>query len=328
MLDVWKGIEPAVAEARLRGLRRRLSELDEALNEQQALARSLPNSFAVKLSGEGLRSMEGALRGELAEVLQYRQAERISIALDGPNFAGHSAKLSDLGVIFTRFQKLFSSVAQSIKTGPTNRGPIPLEILSGTSLRLQASFPSSFGMDIIVPTEFDLLGESLASSALTQLFQLLNVASDSERVMQLSGEIGRRSLVHLRQLSKHLSATDSTLVLDWKDFAGTRYDWKIEKHHAHRIIESIDGIVETSSITKSVEGWLVGASLLKNRFEIIQYNGSVTEGKFVVGLHAEVAKMFGYEVLGTVDETVVSDRATGESRVFHTLKAISKKEPA
>ncbi|NBB41602.1 hypothetical protein [Sphingobium yanoikuyae] len=297
-----------------------MSELDIALSDQQSLVREFPHSFAVKLSGESLRSMELALRRELAEVLRHRQAEHVSIALDGPSFANHSAKLSDLGVIFTRVQKLFSSVAQAITTGPTNRGPIPAEIMSNTALRLQTTFASSFGMDIAVPSAYDLLGESLPSETFTQLFQLLNSASDEARLMRLSGEVGRRSLVHLRHLATHLRATDATLKMGWKDFAGTRYEWSIETAGAEKIIASIDNITETRSDTSQREGWLVGASLLRNRFEILLDDGQVIEGKFVAGLSESVADAFGKRVVAVVDETEVLDRATGEARTFYTLK--------
>jgi hypothetical protein len=323
MLEVWKGIDPLVAEARLRGLRRRLSELDAALSDQQSLAREFPSSFAIKLSGNGLRSMEIALRKELSDILRHRQAEQLSVALDGPSFINHSANLSDLGFIFTRVQKLFSSVAQAITTGPTSRGPIPSSIMANTSLRLQGTYPSSFGLDIAVPASYDLLGESLPSDTFTQMFQLLNAATDDVRLMRLSGEIGRRSLVHLRHLASHFRATNATLRLDWKDFSGTRYDWSLDFGDAERIMKSIDNITETRSSSLVFEGFLVGASLLRNRFEVLLDDGIVIEGKFVSGLSTNIAENFGMRIEAKVDETEMLDRASGESRVFYTLREIN-----
>lgn len=320
MLEVWQGIDPAAAEARLRGLRRRLSELDAALADQQTLARANPNSFGIALSGDSLRSMEAALRLELVEVLRHRQAEQISIVLDGPSFAHHSAKLSDLGFIFTRMQKLFSSVAQAITTGPTTRGPIRSDIMAHTSMRLQATYASSFGMSIAVPSSYDLLGESLPSDTLGQLFQLLSAAQTDTRLMRVSGEVGRRSLVHLRHLANHLRTTDATMSVDWKDFAGTKYAWEIDRDSADKIISAIDNITETRSETKSFDGWLVGASLLRNRFEVLLDSDSVVEGKFVSGLAGAVQDTFGKRITAVMDETEVLDRVSGESRTFYTLK--------
>lgn len=322
MLEVWHGVDPLAAEARLRGLRRRLSELDAALGDQQALARANPNSFGIALSGKSLRSMEAVLRSELVEVLRHRQTEHISIVLDGPNFVKHSAKLSDLGVIFTRMQKLFSSVAQSITTGPTTRGPIRSDIMAHTAMRLQATYASSFGMNVAVPSNYDVLGESLPSDTLSQLFQLLFAAQNDTLLMRVSGEVGRRSLVHLRHLVSHLKVTESTMNVDWKDFAGTRYEWQITRESADKIIATIDNITETRSETKSFDGWLVGASLLRNRFEVLLDSDSVIEGKFVSGLANSVQETFGKQITALVDETEVLDRVSGEAKTFYTLKAI------
>ncbi|MEN3177544.1 hypothetical protein ABDK75_16385 [Gluconobacter sp. OJA] len=322
MLEIWHGVDPGAAEARLRGLRRRLSELDSALAGQQALARTNPDSFGIALSGEGLRSMEAELRRELIEVLRHRQAEHVSIVLDGPNFVEHSAKFSDLGPIFTRMQKLFSSIAQAITTGPTNRGPIRSDIMAHTAMRLQATYASSFGMNVAVASNYDVLGESLPSDTLSQLFQLLSATQNDTRLMRVSGEVGRRSLVHLRHLVNHLRATEATMNLDWKDFAGTRYEWQVTRESADNIIASIDNITETRSETKSFDGRLVGASLLRNRFEVLLDSDNVLEGNFVSGLAGSVQETFGKRITAILDETEVLDRASGEAKTFYTLKAI------
>lgn len=54
MTPIWGNIEQVEAEGRLRGLRRRLAELDEALQGQQAILREKPESFAFKLSCDSL----------------------------------------------------------------------------------------------------------------------------------------------------------------------------------------------------------------------------------------------------------------------------------
>lgn len=320
MLEIWRDIDAKVAEARLYGLRRRLSELDAAISDHQALSREFPASFALELSGKSLRSMELALTKELAETLQHRQAELFSIALDGPSFVHHSAKISELGFILTSLQKLFSSIAQSVTTGPTSRGPIPIDIRSRTSLTLRSTYQSSFGMEIIVPASFDLFGASLPSDTLTQLFKLLKATENDAEFMRLCGEIGSRSLVHLRRLVKHLRSADSALRLAWKDFSGTKYEWSLVAGRADRVLDAINNISETKSSTIELSGLLVGASLLRNRFEILLDDGNVVEGKFVAGLTRHIADKFGKKISATVDETEILDRATGQSRTFYTLK--------
>ena len=55
---LWEDIDPVEAEARMRGLVRRLSELDAALTTAQHIRAQNPHSFSAELSLESLtRSM-------------------------------------------------------------------------------------------------------------------------------------------------------------------------------------------------------------------------------------------------------------------------------
>jgi len=324
MVKSWQDVDGLEAEARLRGIRRRLSELDAALTDQQSLLRDYPDSFSIQMSTRSLSAMNEQLLQELVGVLRYRKNERLEIVLDGDNFSNHSAKFSDLGVLFSRFQRLYTSVAQAVTSGPTLRGPISSAVRMATDLRLNATFASSFGMEVYVPSDYDLLGESIASDALEQLFQLLSVSSSEQSLMPVSGAIGRRALGHLRSLAVLLNSTDSKMSIGWKDFAGSKYSWKMDREGSSKLIAAIDNIAQTRSETKKIEGLLVGASLLRNRFEIVLDNGGVIEGKFVVGLGAEIQAAFGKKIVATVDETEISDRASGDVRTYHALKGIEQ----
>lgn len=323
MVDVWTDVNALDAEARLRGLRRRLTELDGALTEQQALLRDYPDSFAFRMGVNSLLRMDWNLRSELASILRHRVHEKVELVLSGPYFAYHSARLTDLGVLFSRFQKLYSSIAQAITSGPTLRGPISATVRHKTDLRLHATFASSFGMELYVPSSFDLLGSNLSSDALQQLFQLLQASTSEHQLMPVSGAIGRRALVHLRSLASLLTSTQSELRLGWKDFAGTQYEWEVATDGAADLIRAIDNITETRSDTREVAGLLVGASLLRDRFEIVLDSGALIEGKFVAGIGSDVQAAFGKRVSATVDETEMTDRASGEVRTYHALKRIS-----
>lgn len=120
--------------------------------------------------------------------MRHRISKQVAFSLAGSAFADNSASLGNLGVFFIRLQKLYSSIAQAIRTGPTLRGPIAAEIRAATELRLADVYASSFGMKMYVPAGFDLMGNSISSDALEAFFQLLRATTVESDLMRLSGE--------------------------------------------------------------------------------------------------------------------------------------------
>jgi hypothetical protein len=114
------------------------------------------------------------------------------------------------------------------------------------------------------------------------------------------------------------------MKLGWKDFTGTQYQWGLNKTGSANLIRAIDNITQTRSETRQVWGVLVGASLLRNRFEIVLDDGALIEGKFVAGLGPEIQAAFGKRISATVDETEITDRASGDVRTYHALKVIAQ----
>lgn len=328
MTTVWMDIDPVEAEGQLRALRRRLAELDDALQGQQAILRENPESFAFKLSCESLLQIQKRLRNELVKLVRFRVNEQVAIALEGSKFAEHSASLGYLGYFLIRIQKLYSSIAQAIKTGPTLRGPIGSDISLATELRLANVYPSSFGMKMFVPSSFDLMGNSVASDTLESMFQLLKATDDEQKIMSLSGEYGRRTFGHLRHVASLLRDANATLKIDWTDYTGTQHNWVSSHDTTSRIIMSIDNITVTRSEQRRLTARLVGASLLRNRFELLLLDRSTLEGKFVSGLGPAITDAFGAICDATVDETEIHDKVSGQTKTYYSLKSIEKPFPS
>jgi hypothetical protein len=326
MISIWKNIDANEAEVRSRGLRRRLADLDQALQAQQAILRDNPDSFAFKLSCNSLIQIQGRLRSELYSLLSHRSNEQISFALGGRKFANHSASMGYLGIFLIRLQKLYTSIAQAIQTGPTRRGRIALELQQATELRLADVFPSSFGMKVCVESGFNLLGQSVASESLEHMFQLLKSSENEQLLMRFSGELGRRTCNHLNHLATLLQSEEATLKIDWIDYTGTQNNWISTPEKISRIINQINKITEIKSEEKELVGRLVGASLLRNRFEFLLADRKTIEGKFVSGLSSEITDAFGSICTVTVDETEIYDTVSGERQTYYSLTAIQKDE--
>lgn len=325
MVDIWSikdTLKVENLEAQIRGLNRRIAELDTALRDTQELLRIAPDNFAIKLSGMGLLKMQSALQGELVVAVRYRENEEIKIVLDGQGINGHSADVLSLSVILNRFQRLYSSIAHAIHNGPTIRGPLANAILRATNLRLQSTYPSSFGMNIYVPSSFDLLGNSISIVTLDSMFDLLGSTNNDEAMMQKASEVGARSMRHLKALAKHLEASGTEFSIGWKDYSGIQHAWKIDTDKAARVVKSIDKIAQTKSELKEISGRLVGASLFRDRFEIM-VGDNLYEGKFVATLNEKVQELFGQDVVAMVEETEITDLVSNETRTYFTLTELN-----
>ncbi|WP_372623381.1 hypothetical protein [Falsiroseomonas sp.] len=323
MRQVWRGIEPDEAETRIRYLTQKLVETDAALQAQRRALAMKPGSFAFKLSCESLEHLQECLLEERLEVLRHRVGEAVEVALDGRRFGKEGASIDHLGIFFRRLQKLYSSIAQAIQSGPTLAGPIAGDIRAATELQLAGVFPSSFGMLMVVPSQPDLTGRSLAGDSLAALFKVFMSENDEKALMEISGELGPRASSHLRHLARELSRSDATLRLSWATNSGQRLNSVIKPGDALAMVQSLEKIVQTHSEELGLSGVLAGASLVRGRFELLADNMGLIEGTIVTGLAESVKDAFGSRCEVTVNRTVVLDRGTGEQRTYYVLTSIN-----
>ncbi|MBE9606116.1 hypothetical protein IAI18_14715 [Acetobacteraceae bacterium H6797] len=319
----WANIDPVEAETRLANLHRREADLEEAFLAQQRIEKIHPGSFALSLAKAGLNARREFVYSEMSALLRHRINEPITIKLDGVDYYNHSAKIGDLGFFLIRLQKLFSSIAQAIQTGPTLRGPIASSIREATEIRIADVFPSSFGMDLYVPVKSDLMGRSISSESLSRLFQVLASSQDEEQFMKISGSLGGRTTNHLRHLVSHLKNSESKISMEWRDHTGTNHSWKASSDVISGIANNITTIIQTKSSVREFSGVLVGASMVRNSFELLELpSRDIIEGTITADLALDVKKYFGSAVNITVDAVEVLDKRSGVSKTYYALTSI------
>lgn len=324
-MKLWHNIDSSVAEAELRGLNRRLAELDEAMKSGQRLYADNPNSFAAQLSLESLSQLQERLQSERVALLQHRKRERVAIALRGEGFIDHTANVGQLGYFLVRMQGLYQSIAQAITSGPRPRGPVSQDILKSTDLRFADVFPSSFGMEIFVVSSFDEYGESTSVSSLQTLFNLLNAARREQEIIRLSGELGQRSLGHLRRVLHDLQRAGAGLSLSWIDSAGTEYTWSADTDDIVQLNRNVAGFEENYVGERTLEGALIGASLLRNRFEFMDMNRQVLEGKITRAIKPKLREFFGRWCSIRLDQVDIYDSHSGETKSYFTMLDIAER---
>lgn len=321
-METWTGIDPVVAEAQMRGLTRRLAEIEEAMEHSQRMQSAAPNSFAARLGWNSLWRMQAALERERRDLVKHRVRERITVALNGPAFEKHAADLGNLGVFLIRLQKLYTSIAQALTVGPRLRGPIGKEISGATTMRFAEVFPSSFGMEIFVDQKFDIFGESVGSSSLQTLFNLLSSTTREIEISRLSAELGPRAVNHLRHVLEDLARADAGLSIKWNDASGTEYKWVANDEEVKVLKQNASRFRTIRSESIILEGFLIGASLLRDRFEFLTADRNVIEGKIAKSAKTDIREFFGRRCVGGFDQVVVIEAVTGEERTYFTMTGI------
>ena len=327
-MNLWQDIDPIDAEARMRALVRRLSELDGALNAAQHIRAKYPDSFSAELSVDSLTQLQVRLDQERIELVRHRTRERLEVALSGNSYDDHSAGVGELGVFLIRIQKLYSAVAQAITTGPRRRGPISHEIRDATAMRFADVFPSSFGMEIFIRPRFDVFGESTASSTLQTLFTLLNATKQETEISRLSAELGQRAVGHLRHILDDLSRHHAGFSLKWTDMSGIDFAWEADRDQIPTLQQNVARYRTKHTVEITIKAFLVGASLLRDRFELYDEERQVIEGKLARDVKMKLREFFGRQCMATLDKVEIDEAVSGETRTFYTLVGIAPMEAA
>ena len=87
-------------------------------------------------------------------------------------------------------------------------------------------------------------------------------------------------------------------------------DGSLSEASTERIVNYFNKTSETRSEVKTFDGRLVGASLMKNWFELLLLDRRTIEGKFIASLGPIITRSFGQICHATVDETEFHDKAT------------------
>ena len=322
MILAWRDIEAADAEQQVRNLRRRITSVEEQIESYRQFGEVSKASFALRLSLESLKRRREYLQSELWSVLALREREVVTVTLDGPEFPRHSASFASLAEFLRSSQRLFASVLQAITTGPTERGPIPSYIEQAAQLRLTEIYASSFGMVIELGSQENPRVRTSLERSLAALFALFESSIESEQLLERAGSLGSRTMNHYRRLVADLRGTRTTPSVSWTDTEGHESRWNPTSEKLDVIYGALAGIRTESAETKTEIGILVGASLLKGRFELLTDSGEVIEGRVAAAAFEKLTEAFATRCKITFTQSETLNRLTGAIKRVITLTDI------
>jgi hypothetical protein len=321
----WRqGTNGEEAQRRIANVRAKAADVEEAIGRQSAFCRDEPNSFAFRLTLKSFEARRAELLAELADAISVREREVLSLKLQGSAFPDHTASLAALSHVISRGQRLFTSIAQAISVGPTPRGPVPLGLQQISQLRLAGVGPGSFVMALEVDTAPDMHGESITVTALQTLFALVGTEAGTEALLARAGALGPRAMNHYKHWLQGLIKTGTSVALAWSDPFGREHVWDPGPNHLADTYAALERVRTESTEVANARGWLLGASLLRNRFEFLvdDSSGTIIAGRIAAESKDQVRKYFGERCEITYSTILTREQGGATSSRAITLTAV------
>ena len=263
-----------------------LADVIEAFGDDASLA-DFP---AARLTRDGLVDHRAVLVNELAEA----EMAAVALVLEGTDLVGHGeADVSFLVETLSPFQDAVSAVGQALQSEPTSRSSIPAAIREPTRLRLVGIFDGSMGLSLRGPRpEPSLFGDDddqtarpLFEQAVERVVDLLESTrpsfegghDDDDIVGHLNG-LGSRAYAHLRRFAAAISSNDARARIVLQRRGEPPKATVLSKAGADRL-QTILTNIQTDEREVKVQGHLVGASLVRDNFELAREDGTVISGK-------------------------------------------------
>lgn len=313
VIKPWKTDDGEQIQKQLRLLYSQLYDADQAIEAQHRIILREGHNLAFDLALNSISDERALIEREIGALLQQRRSEVLNFALDGPAFDAHRAPIEVVGKILIELQKFYTRIADSSLSRVAKK-MIDSKIKDMTMLEMANVYPSSFGMQLTVPTQTDLTGFSPPIQAFEQLFWLLNEQDPSEKTI----EMGPWVLHQYKRLLKTLLACNAVPKVSWMHPNGEEIKWTPSRQTIISLESRLSRMHQNEEVTESLIGKMMGASLLSRRFELLTDNG-IIRGKISNGIADQVGAKLGHYCVATLRKLVIIDEATEQENKIYTL---------
>jgi hypothetical protein len=294
--------------------RRRVDELRELRKRFDSAAGADTPSVGV---------MQRALDNQIREAL-IAESGSLHVALDGRPVRDHTIDVQFLANVLGALQYAITSVGQSVVGEPTRRGVIPADIRRATALSVAATFAGSFGLHLTAAapeqqTEMFEGERTVLERSISSVVEILSVAggSDTERLHKLGAALGPRAFTGLQSLVQLLANGEVTASIEWRSPSSS----VSTNLSPNQLAQARDSMATTEVITTDtvIIGRLVGASLVRSRFELETTNGVVFAGAVDPGVLDRIQRFFGDDCQAKLRVTTVRSLAEGSFSETYVL---------
>lgn len=307
--------------ADLRRQRNSLNELQDLIDNQKKFCETEPNSFAYELALQSLQAQKDTVVNRISKLESDYNIVKVDLKINSPQIAEEIVPVNTLANVLLGFQNLINSVAQAIHGGlSVEKGPIANEIVKSCQLNLTNTYAGSFGMQLEGLSQSDMLGKGLLSESLSRLGTIFETGDETEKLLEQFGDLGGRTVHRYKDWLNKLEISNVSLDLKWLDETGLQKAWQQTPTSINKIRKSLDDIKEISVKQVTIEGALMGASLIRDRFEFICDNSEEKiNGKVIGEIRPLIQKFFGKKCIAILQKEVLYNNATDTSKATWTL---------
>lgn len=312
--DAWADIDPGEAETRYARAKRLLAMAEDAIAAQVRIINHDGERRAYALALDSLERARTEHEAELAELRLHRRREHVYFALDGERHGKHSTSIEALGHACIDLQRVFDRVSQSRQTAKPAPAIHP-NLKRQTRLLAEATFPSSFGLHLTIPTQSQTDGYSLVLDALEETFDLFNTADPAE----VAARHGRYAFSAFKELVERMVMYEVRPKATWRGLDGEAREWLPDDSRLTNLRYQLERVVQRPPVRKEEDGTLAGASTLSNKFEFVGKSG-ILRGQVPRKLIEQVSTCFNKRCRIWYEETEIHDPNT--DRVKRHIKLL------
>ncbi|MHB8689016.1 MAG: hypothetical protein ACYDB4_17780 [Candidatus Dormibacteraceae bacterium] len=294
-----------------------LRDLDEAL---VPFSEPAPAHTGADLMQKTLLARQAELREELVAALAGERQPALRLFFDGQPVSGHTVTAAFLGKAIDGLQSSLQALGTAMAGRLGARGPLADRFIEETQLRVTGFVPGSFGVLLEAPLgavqqsmltdQADLSLMERAAGRLLDVLELGSASVNDDALLDALGGLGVRPVNRLRDFADHMRNSEATFHLEWQSPDVPQRSIDMDRARIAILADRLAS-VEAHESTITVTGWLGGASLIRDRFEL-EADGQIYSGLVAPDLVESMPRFFNRrceaDIVVTLAHSLTSDR--------------------
>ncbi|MGI2295672.1 hypothetical protein [Paenibacillus sp. GXUN7292] len=255
-------------------------------------------------------------------------SEELEVRLETRDLPSGQIPVRTLTTILGGLQALTDSVANTLFNQPSNRGPIPQDIIERNSWVLKTVKAGSFIAVIDLKHENQMsMDEVPQHQIISELYSLFNASDDEEPLLDAISSLGTRTLKYYTDWTKSIRDLNVPVEINWTTTQVQNDETKIsfDPDKADKIFTILNERLTSREEEIILQGRLTGINVRTKSFELCAVDGNKIVGRIVKD---KVSKSAGYLDKRCRAELlkIITRSSAGQEKVSWTLNDVEDEE--
>ncbi|MBN2983013.1 hypothetical protein [Cohnella algarum] len=262
------------------------------------------------------------------QINEEKQSEELEVKVKTTGLPSGQIPVRTLTTVLGGLQSLTDSVANTLFNQPSNRGPIPQEIIERNSWILKAVKAGSFIAVIDLNHESQMsIDEAPQRQIISELYSLFNASDDEEPLLEAISSLGTRTLKYYMDWTKSIRDLNVPVEINWVSTQAQNEGIKasFDPDKAGKIFTILNERLTSREEEVFLQGRLTGINVRTNSFELCTADGNKIVGRIVKD---KVSKSVGYVDKRCRAELikVITQSSAGKEKISWTLNDVQDAE--